>query len=182
MDKFNGVNGIICTASFFWTRLAICSSLLVFHLQLVWLKSFDDFQFNQFKFYTFSLQAERVPNPNEIVFTLFMIFYSFIAILGFCSLGEVVTNRFDTFNEELCNKNWYLFPSELQRMLVIFMSIVQKSVIIHGSGKAACRLEAFKKVKSFAIQFYWCIQYFFINITNSSPPIRLVMKDSSILW
>lgn len=34
-NDFNGIYGATATSSFFWSRLAICSSLLVFHLQLV---------------------------------------------------------------------------------------------------------------------------------------------------
>lgn len=129
---------------------AICSSLLVFQIQLVW-KFFYRFCWKLFdslmNFHLLFFQSERIPNPSEICFTLLMTFWSYMAIFGFCVLGELVTNRFDLFNETLCKTNWHLLPIELKRMLVIFMAITQKSVIL-GSGKTViCRLEAFKKVK-----------------------------------
>lgn len=70
-----------------------------------------------------------------------------MGILGACMFGEIVTNRFDMFYDAFCNTNWYIFPIELQRILVIFMPIVQKSVLVNGSGKIICRLEEFKKVR-----------------------------------
>lgn len=95
----------------------------------------------------FFFQSECSSDPIALVITLFMSFWSFMAILGFCLLGEIVTIQFDRFNETLCtNTNWYLLPIEMQRMLVVFIAFAQHSVIIRGSGQIVCRLEAFKKV------------------------------------
>lgn len=75
-----------------------------------------------------------------------MLFWSFMAIFSFCLLGEVVINEFDMFNKALCNTNWYFFPIEMQQMLMIFMTFVQQSATIRGTGKTVCRLEVFKEV------------------------------------
>lgn len=105
-------------------------------------------QYSQFlNLQLFSFQSQCIANPIAIVITLFMSFWSFMAILGFCLLGEIVTIQFDRFYETLCtNTNWHLFPIEMQRMLVIFIAFAQHSAIIRGSGQTVCRLEAFKKV------------------------------------
>lgn len=148
------------TASFLWSRLAICSSLLVVHLQLVRqhpFRSIDNPQhFSsapiQIKLKSNLLfQSERVPNPNDIVFNVFMALWAFVAIFGLCIVGDFVTQQFDQFYDELSNNNWYLLSKELQRMLVIFMGIAQKSVQIYGSEKVICRLETFKKVRPFTL-------------------------------
>ena len=102
-----------------------------------------------------------------------MLFWSFMAIFGFCILGEIVTSQFDSFNETLCNTNWYLLPNEIQQMLVIFFAFVQQSATIHGAGKTVCKLEAFKKVKlqNKSDQNTLIIQ----------TSVRLQIKDSFIL-
>lgn len=128
----------------------------------------DVLQFSRksYKWSQCSFQSERVLNSNDIVFTLLMIFWAFVALLGFCMLGEIVTNEFDTFYEGLCNKNWYFFPIELQRMLVIFMPMAQKSVTIHGSGTTLYRLAAFKKVNAWHSIF---AKAFLFNIPSLFP-------------
>ena len=96
-----------------------------------------------------------------------MLLWAFLAICGFCIIGEIVTNRFDMFNETLCNTNWYFFPIKLQQMLAIFMTITQQSATIHGSGSIVCRREAFKKVKLTEIQHSHWFGFVFV-IENSS--------------
>lgn len=109
-----------------------------------------------------------------------MIFWSFVALLGFCMLGEIVTNKFDTFYAGLCNKNWYYFPVELQQMLVIFMPIAQKSVTIHGSGTTLCRLEAFKKVM-FRHSIFFRFAFLKRSKTNLFSRFRRVTRGSSTI-
>lgn len=75
-----------------------------------------------------------------------MVFWTFILIFFFCELGEMVTDQFHQFSDELGQCSWYLFPIELQRMLVTFMVNAQQPVIIHGFGNTLCTREAFKLV------------------------------------
>lgn len=71
-------------------------------------------------------------------------------------LGEIVTDQFDAFNVALCNSFWYLFPNELQRMLLIFMGIAQKPAYVRGYGSTVFTREAFKKVGRV---IFACIQF-----------------------
>lgn len=50
------------------------------------------------------------------------------------------------FKDVLDQCDWYLFPIEMQRMLIIVMSNTQQPTIIHAFGNAQCSREAFKKV------------------------------------
>lgn len=73
--------------------------------------------------------------------------YSFGVIFVECEFGEMITYKFDTFNEELCESRWYLFSNEMQRMILIFISNTQQPVYIRGYGNIVCARDAFKQVK-----------------------------------
>lgn len=179
--------------------LDICSSLLILHMQLVWIYMFGFVEFFFFKlkkhnfetnwleiskfFFLFNFilgKSEHVPNPIAIVITLVLMWWAFFIIFGFCILGEMVTNRFDTFYETLCNTDWYLFPTELKRTLVTFMTIVQKSATIRGSGNIVCKLAAFKKVNFASSQD----KNILIRKPRSNLTVtnRLRTRHFSILW
>lgn len=136
----------------------------------------------------FPFQSERVPNPSEICFTLLMTFWSFMAILGFCIVGELVTDRFNIFNSTLCTTDWYGFPIELKRILVIFVAVTQKSVTLHGSGKTAfCRLEAFKKVTAALTRSHWTLCLTLISCFNHIFPLDMwrgifLLHDSTLSY
>lgn len=71
--------------------------------------------------------------------TLAMIFFP-------CELGEMVTNQYELLDDELCQLDWYLFPIEMQRSLVIFMSFTQQPAMIRGFANVRCGRDTFKKV------------------------------------
>lgn len=61
-------------------------------------------------------------------------------------MGEMVCHQFNAFNEQLCQTDWYAFPIEVQRMLVIFMLDTEQPALIRGFGNIKCTREAFKNV------------------------------------
>lgn len=65
----------------------------------------------------------------------------------FSELGEMLLRQFFRFDNALYQSNWYLFPIETQRMLLIVIANAQQPIIIHGFGNVACTREVFKKVK-----------------------------------
>ena len=87
-------------------------------------------------------------NSVELLYSLRQVFWAFGLIGCFCELGEMVTKLFDKFNVRLYQCDWYLFPIEVQRMLVVFMSDTQQPVFVHASGNIQCIRENFKKVKN----------------------------------
>lgn len=98
--------------------------------------------------------------------TLLLLVWAFFSTFTFCFIGEVMKNQFDTYNETLCNTNWYFFSLEMQQMLMIFLKIVQQSATIHGSGNVVCTREVFKRVsventlRSNEINQFNCTIYF----------------------
>lgn len=63
-----------------------------------------------------------------------------------CLLGEMVANQFDIFDENFSLCDWYTFPIEIQRMLVIAMTNIQQPVTIRGYANTECTRDALKRV------------------------------------
>lgn len=83
----------------------------------------------------------------ELSRTIILIFYSFFVIAVFCNCGEMVTNAFESFDEELRRCKWYLFPTDLKYMLVVAIANAQRPTTIRGYGDIQCTRNAFRKVK-----------------------------------
>lgn len=85
---------------------------------------------------------------KDVMYFTNWIFLSLVCIYFLFNSGENVTNQFETFNHELYQSDWYLFPDEMQKMFVIFMSYSQRPVTIQGYGHnlAQCSRETFKEV------------------------------------
>lgn len=69
-----------------------------------------------------------------------------------CEFGEMLTNRFETFNDALGQCNWHSFPIEMQRMFVMVMVNAQQPTIVRGYGNTPCARTAFKNVQYIRIR------------------------------
>lgn len=58
----------------------------------------------------------------------------------------MVAQQFDDLNEELCQRNWYLYPIDVQQMWLIFMVNFQQATYIRGYGNIQCSRDSFKVV------------------------------------
>lgn len=58
----------------------------------------------------------------------------------------MLIRQFHRFDDALCRTNWYRFPIETQKMLLIVMANAQQPILVQGFGNIACTREAFKKV------------------------------------
>lgn len=61
-------------------------------------------------------------------------------------MGQQATNAFSDMNDALDKIDWYLYPIEIQRMLVPVMIYSQKPALLEFFGSIACSREQFKKV------------------------------------
>ena len=111
---------------------------------------------NLFYFPAFLIKSEHVSNPMELINTFVIVFWSFASIFFFCAFGEMVTHQFNVFDDELCQCDWYLFPIEMKRMMIIFMVNTQQPAIIQGFANTVCTREAFKKVKKHILKSFSC--------------------------
>lgn len=82
------------------------------------------------------------------------VFWAFVLMGYFCELGEMTRGRFFQFYDKLYKKcDWYLFPIEMQRMLVIFM-VDMKPICLQGYGHIRLIRKSFKKVVGLILFYY----------------------------
>lgn len=58
----------------------------------------------------------------------------------------MVTTQFEKFNDTLNQCSWYLFPIEMQQILIVVMTSAQQMTTIHGYGYMLCARASFKTV------------------------------------
>lgn len=73
--------------------------------------------------------------------------WTFATVFAICELGENVTHRFNVFDEKLDDSDWFLYPIEMQRLFLIFLSGSQQPTIIQGYANTVCTRVAFKNVR-----------------------------------
>lgn len=88
-------------------------------------------------------------NPIEIVFMIVSMIWSFAANLICCNYGEYLVHRFDMVEQELYKSDWYLFPLEMQRMLIVVIPNLQHPTVIRGYGNVTCTRQTSKTVHLF---------------------------------
>lgn len=92
---------------------------------------------------------QNASNRIDMISSLVLGSWSFMAIFFYCELGERVTSQFEDFCDELSQCCWYSFPIELQRMLVVVISNAQQSSTIRGYGNTICSRFSFNQVHNF---------------------------------
>lgn len=70
-----------------------------------------------------------------------------------CEFGQMTTDQFVLFDEELCQCNWYAYPIELQKLLLVFTANSQRPAIFKGYANTECTRDAYKKVKKLRLTF-----------------------------
>lgn len=63
-----------------------------------------------------------------------------------CEFGENVTHSFSEIDYTISEFNWYLFPSDVQKILPTLMAFVQKPVEFPVFGSVKSSRESFKNV------------------------------------
>ena len=73
-------------------------------------------------------------------------FFSFFQIYIFCQLGEMVSGKFMDLSETIYQLEWYNFPPEIQRILIILLINTEEPVEFVAYGNIVCSCETYKKV------------------------------------
>lgn len=63
-----------------------------------------------------------------------------------CELGQQLTNTLGKINDKLEQLDWYLFPTEIQRILPTVMNNIQQPIVIECFGIICASREQFGKV------------------------------------
>lgn len=114
-------------------------------------------------------------NPADLIVPVTQCFWSFATVFLYCYFGECVTHQFNVFYDKLYQRNWYLFPIEMQHMLLIFMLDAQQVVLLRGYGNIVCTRDYFKKVR---IKYGFSYKISLIPFSSFRP----FTEDSPILW
>lgn len=117
-----------------------------FQLILNLLKDFSNLQKISHSHKTKWLKSGDNSNAVDAICPTMTVLYSLLLIFVFCEFGERVCSEFNVFNEELCRCDWYLFPLEMQKMLLIILSSTQQPASIQGYANTQCTRDAFKSV------------------------------------
>lgn len=94
----------------------------------------------------------------------------------------MVTIQFRVFSMELCQCNWHLFPIDIQRMLLIFISHTQQPIFIRSYGNILCTREFFKQVQNIFLRHNKWNEFFFQHVSLICLIIRQSTEDFRTLW
>lgn len=75
-----------------------------------------------------------------------MLIWSIVFIFFACEIGEMLSNEFNTINDEFYRCRWYLLPAQMRRVFWMILANTQQPVVIEGYGNVSCMRETFKKV------------------------------------
>lgn len=79
--------------------------------------------------------------------SIFFGFWALNLVLIICELGQRSSDTCSSYEEELITKlDWYLYPLEMQRMMIPMIIYSKKPVEFKFFGSLSCSREQFKKV------------------------------------
>lgn len=158
--EYNGIYEFIPFAYFVWSVLTMSSTMLV--IQTVLVECLSEFISKSLctdiaiisSFCFESLESQVMPTTLDIVWILCgfaEMFWSFAFIFFYCEFGEMVTNQFYEFDDQLYQCGWYLLSMELKQSYLAFLSYTEQPANIRCFGNLLCTREVFKKVKGVAL-------------------------------
>ena len=97
--------------------------------------------------FLFPLQIDNTASKNsEIIVLSFSFMFTAVVLLTACELGGRMSIRFNDINDLIDQFDWYLLPSEIQRMLPIIIANAHEEVGFPVFGSYLCNRDIFKKV------------------------------------
>lgn len=100
------------------------------------------------------------------------LFWAFGTIFLICEFGERFTTRCESIEEAFYHWYWYLFPMEIQKLLVLAIASAQHTFIIKGYGNIPCTRSTFKSVNrnQFNISFHFNKFHFVLLLDGENMP------------
>lgn len=71
---------------------------------------------------------------------------AFVLAFVACELGQRLADTFENMHATIDQFNWYLFPSEIKKMLPMIHVIAQQPVSVECFGSIKCTRDVFKNV------------------------------------
>lgn len=142
------------TAVFLWTFSTICGTLLmvqiveyffqlfifIFQFSSKFIKEIDFIFIQKFFF------EQSSGNVVQLMSALVLLFWSFLVILLLCNFGEQVSSEFELIYNDVYDCDWYTFPIEIQRMVLLIMVSSEKPAVFQGFGNFLLKRETSKMV------------------------------------
>lgn len=96
----------------------------------------------------FSLNLKSLENASTIEVIHFAVptIIGMTWLLVLCSSGDYLTQRFDSVSNAIYLLDWYTFPTDIQKDLLILLTLAQNSIYLEGYADIQCTNEIFKKV------------------------------------
>lgn len=102
-----------------------------------------------FFFFFFILYEFQSHYEDSMIVVMESVLYGF-GTLGLifivCECAQLLTNAFSDINATVSRFDWYLYPIEIQKLLVQITMYAQKPVVIAFFGSIECSREQFRKV------------------------------------
>lgn len=65
-----------------------------------------------------------------------------------CEIGKRASEAFEEIDDKIGALDWYLFPTQIQKILPIIMMDAQQIIALECFGSIFCNRETFKNVRS----------------------------------
>ena len=82
----------------------------------------------------------------KLIGPLSELLWSFGLVWIFCNLCEKLSTAFDEVYHVIDQLDWYMYPSEMAKILPIVFVNAQRRVVVECFGSIPCSLGTFKKV------------------------------------
>lgn len=93
-------------------------------------------------------QTEQTINDINIAFSynVLCIFVSFTWTFILCYYATSTTRAMNEIGDTLYNSNWYTYPDEVKKFMIIVIARSQKTIYFTGFKMVRCTLEVFMRV------------------------------------
>lgn len=96
----------------------------------------------------------------------------------FCHFGTIATERLQSFDIIAYNANWFDYPSDLRKFIILITAQSRTKINFNGLGLIGCNLEIFGKVRRLIELRFWLFDNFsdpnFISCRLSDRPVRII--------
>ncbi|XP_055297011.1 putative odorant receptor 71a [Sitodiplosis mosellana] len=120
-----------------WSISNICSTLLLVEMEMV----------------------NNAGNLLGLIQPLTLMFWSFVLVLLYCDFGERVCGEFDAVHNTIEECDWYLFPIEIQKMLLTIM-MADQPVVLKGFANVVITRETSKKIANGGYSYFNILRQF----------------------
>lgn len=103
-------------------------------------------------------QAHREHNFVVLLVLVVQTCYAFGMVGVICELCQRITNKFNEFDDILSQFDWYMYPHQIQKMLLMLIMSTQQEIVFECFGKLSCDRESFKRVSWTVDKFYYFIR------------------------